>query len=77
MSYDIVADRQGVLELRARTEAYADYLYGILQKHGHSVSRDRTNRRVIFLKNPRVEGFRTADQLPLIRQRILEEAKPE
>ena len=77
MTYDIVHEQKGVIEVRARTPAYADYLHSLLLKHGHSVTRDPTNTRILFLKDPHLEGFRTAHELlaqapPLQRQLVAE-----
>jgi hypothetical protein len=63
VTFDIVHEQRGVIEVRARTPAYADYLHSLLSRHVHAVTHDRTNPCILFVKDPHLTGFRTADQL--------------
>jgi hypothetical protein len=79
MTFDIVHEQRGVIEVRARTPAYADYLHSLLSRHGHAVTHDRTNPCILFVKDPHLTGFRTADQLiasaPPIQRQLVAEVK--
>jgi hypothetical protein len=67
------------IELRCFTEADASLLQPKLQSLGFDVTRDRTDAHTLFLHAPKLpqRGFTTADQLPVLRQGILEETKSE
>jgi len=71
MNIDIRRYNRGNIELICRTAAYSDMLYQHLAQHGHRVSRDPTNARILFLHDPK--GFVPADQLPRNPQQTLPE----
>ena len=68
MNVDIVRYNRGNIELLCKTAAYADMLHEKLIAHGHKVTKDPTNPRVLFLHDPL--GFVPADQLPRRGQQI-------
>lgn len=71
MNFDIVRFNRGNIEIRCKTPAYAEMLYQKFLAHGHKVTKDPSNDRVLFLHDPK--GFISADQIPRSSQQTLPE----